>query len=53
MLTKERKEKVVAALQKAIQAKSYSGEEKGVVEYLEKLFKHLNSMPEITGILRK
>ena len=41
MLTKERKEKVVAALQKAIQAKSYSGEEKGVVEYLEKLFKDI------------
>ena len=37
MLTKERKEKVVESLQKAIQAKSYSGEEKEVVQYLEKL----------------
>ena len=42
MLTKERKEKVVDALQKAIQVKSYSGEEKGVVEYLEKLLKILD-----------
>ena len=41
MLTKERKKRVVEALQKAIQAKSYSGEEKDVVEYLEKLFKEL------------
>ena len=34
MLTKERKVRVVEALQKAIQEKSYSGEEKGVVKYL-------------------
>ena len=43
MLTKERKVRVVEALQKAIQEKSYSGEEKGVVKYLEKLFKEIGS----------
>ena len=59
MLTKERKEKVVAALQKAIQAKSYSGEEKGVVEYLEKLFKdigydtvHIDRYGNIIGCIK-
>ena len=59
MLTKERKEKVVAALQKAIQAKSYSGEEKGVVEYLEKLFKdigydtvHIDHYGNIIGCIK-
>lgn len=39
MLSKGRKEKVIKALQKAIQIKSYSGEEKGLVEYLKKLLK--------------
>ena len=59
MLTKERKEKVVEALQKAIQAKSYSGEEKGVVEYLEKLFKdigydtvHIDRYGNIIGCIK-
>ena len=59
MLTKERKEKVVEALQKAIQAKSYSGEEKEVVEYLEKLFKdigydtvHIDRYGNIIGCIK-
>ena len=59
MLTKERKEKVVDALQKAIQVKSYSGEEKGVVEYLEKLFKdigydtvHIDRYGNIIGCIK-
>ncbi|MCI6152616.1 MAG: YgeY family selenium metabolism-linked hydrolase [Fusobacterium perfoetens] len=41
MLTEERKEEVVKVLQKAIQIKSYSGEEGEFAKYLEKLFLEL------------
>ncbi|SQD08196.1 peptidase [Fusobacterium necrophorum subsp. necrophorum] len=41
MLSKERKEKIVKTLQQAIQIKSYSGEEKGIVEYLKKLLEEI------------
>ena len=44
MLSKERKEKIVKTLQQAIQIKSYSGEEKDIVEYLKKLLKRLVMM---------